>query len=151
MPRWRRADMPGSLQRGSGASLAEINVTPLVDVMLVLLVIFMITVPAIESGIQVQVPQTHNTRQLTQNLLVVTVDRNGDIYIGDQHTSFNALAGDLRKHMQGSPDKAIYVRADEHISWGLLARVMDAIKSGGMTSVQMVTQPYDHVPAAGAP
>lgn len=142
--------MAANLQRGFGSTLAEINVTPLVDVMLVLLVIFMITVPVIQSGIEVQVPKTHNTRALTQNLLVVSVDRSGNIYIGDKITNIRTIAADLRQHMAGQAQKAIYVRADEHISWGVLARVMDAIKSGGLTSVQMVTQPYDQTPAAGS-
>ena len=141
--------MPGPLQRGSGTSLAEINVTPLVDVMLVLLVIFLITVPAIQSGIQVSVPKTHNTEQLTQNLLVVTVDRFSNIYIGEQRTNIKTIARDLQKHLPNPTDKSIYVRADEHVSWGTLARVMDAIKSGGMSTVQLVTQPYDQAPTGG--
>ena len=141
--------MPASLQRGPTTSLAEINVTPLVDVMLVLLVIFMITVPVIQSGIQVSVPQTHNTKTLSQNLLVVSVDRNGDIYIGDQHTNIKTIAQDLKKHLPNPNDKAIYVRADEHLPWGTLARVMDAIRSGGMENVTMVTRPYDQVPGQG--
>ena len=136
--------MPASLQRGSGLSLAEINVTPLVDVMLVLLVIFMITVPVIQSGIQVQVPQTHNTKALSQNLLVVSVTRSGNVYIGDKITNLRTIDADLRKLMAGRKQQSIYVRADEHVSWGVLARVMDSIKSGGLTSVEMVTQPYDH-------
>ncbi|HVB39974.1 MAG TPA: biopolymer transporter ExbD [Terriglobales bacterium] len=140
--------MAGSTSSGPNSSLAEINVTPLVDVMLVLLVIFMITVPAIQSGIQVQVPQTHETRQLTKNLLIVTVDRSGNVYIGDKITNLKTIATDLKKGLPNPQDKAVYVRADEHVSWGVLARVMDAIKTGGMTSVQMVTQPYDETPAS---
>ncbi len=146
--------MAVNLQRGAGGSLAEINVTPLVDVMLVLLVIFMITVPVIQSGIRVSVPKTHNTRSLTQNLLVVSVDRSGNIYIGDQITNIRALAANLKKRLpaQANPaQQAIYVRADEHVSWGVLARVMDAIKTGGLTTVQMVTQPYDQAPGAAKP
>jgi len=146
--------MAVNLQRGAGVSLAEINVTPLVDVMLVLLVIFMITVPVIQSGIQVSVPKTHNTRALTQNLLVVSVDRSGNIYIGDQITNIRTLAANLKQRLpaQTSPaQQAVYVRADEHVSWGVLARVMDAIKSGGLSTVQMVTQPYDETPGAAKP
>jgi len=146
--------MAVNLQRGTGVSLAEINVTPLVDVMLVLLVIFMITVPVIQSGIQVSVPKTHNTRALTQNLLVVSVDRSGNIYIGDQITNIRTLAANLKQRLpaQASPaQQAVYVRADEHVSWGVLARVMDAIKSGGLSTVQMVTQPYDETPGAAKP
>lgn len=136
--------MAGSISSGPGSSLAEINVTPLVDVMLVLLVIFMITVPAIQSGIQVQVPQTHETRQMTQNLEVVTVDLSGNVYIGDKITNLRTITADLIKSQQ----KDIYVRADEHVSWGVLARVMDAISRGGLLNVHMVTQPYDETPAS---
>lgn len=133
---------------GHGSSLAEINVTPLVDVMLVLLVIFMITAPAIQSGIQVQVPQTHETRQVNKNLLVVTVDRSGNVYIGDQITNLKTIATDLKKKLPNPQEKDVYVRADEHVSWGVLARVMDAIKTGGLSSVELVTEPYDERPAA---
>ncbi|MGH9418165.1 MAG: ExbD/TolR family protein [Terriglobales bacterium] len=140
--------MATSLHRSFGTSLAEINVTPLVDVMLVLLVIFMITAPVIQSGIQVNVPQTHNTKSLTKNLLVVTVDRSGNIYIGDTLTNISTIAKDLKAHLPHPNDKAIYVRADEHLDWGTLARVMDAIKEGGMSQVQMVTQPFDKIPQA---
>ena len=146
--------MAGSIHSGGGnshVSVAEINVTPLVDVMLVLLVIFMITVPAINSGIQVQVPKTHDTRQLTQNLLVVSVDRSGNLYIGNDVTNITTIAQDLRKHMKSDTTKEIYVRADEHVSWGMLARVMDAIKSGGLTTVELVTQPYDVIPTGASP
>ncbi|HEY8055784.1 MAG TPA: biopolymer transporter ExbD [Terriglobales bacterium] len=141
--------MPGFAQRGSGTSLAEINVTPLVDVMLVLLVIFMITAPAIQSGIQISVPKTHNTKQLTQSLLIVNVDRSGNVYIGDKLTNLKTIANDLRQQGAETKSKEIYVRADEHISWGVLARVMDAIKSGGLTSVDLVTEPYDQATGGG--
>jgi biopolymer transport protein TolR len=134
--------------QGRGQMVSQINVTPLVDVMLVLLVIFMITVPVIQSGIQVTVPKTHNTQQLTQDLLVVSVDRSGNVYIGDQLTNLRTIAKDLKQHMPDPTQKAIYVRADEHVSWGVLARVMDAIKSGGLSQVEMVTEPYDYTPGA---
>lgn len=143
--------MAVNLQRGSGTSLAEINVTPLVDVMLVLLVIFMITVPVIQSGIQISVPKTHNTTALTQNLLVVSVDRSGNIYIGDKTTNIRTMVADIKAHLPNPAQKAIYVRADEHLSWGVLARVLDTIRSGGLTNVQMVTEPYDETPGKSAP
>lgn len=138
--------MAGPLH-GPSATLVEINVTPLVDVMLVLLVIFMITAPVVQSSIQVSVPHTHNTKQVTKNLLVVSVDRSGDVYIGNSITNLNTIAADLKKQGAATQQKEIYVRADEHVSWGVLARVMDAIQSGGLTTVDMVTQPYDHSPA----
>lgn len=125
-------------------SLADINVTPMVDVMLVLMVIFMITAPVIQSGIQVNVPHTTNTQSLTQVRLVVTVDAAGNVYIGDQQANIHTLADDLKKKISDASRHTIYVRADEHVSWGMLAQVMDAIQQGGLTQVSMVTQPYDH-------
>ncbi|MGH9488229.1 MAG: ExbD/TolR family protein [Terriglobales bacterium] len=139
--------MAGTLHSGVSTSLVEINITPLVDVMLVLLVIFMITAPVVQSSIQVQVPHTHNTKTLNKVLLVVSVDRSGDVYIGNTLTNLNTIVADLKKQGAGTKQKAIYVRADEHVSWGELALVMDAIQSGGLTTVDMVTQPYDHSPA----
>ncbi|MGH9534686.1 MAG: ExbD/TolR family protein [Terriglobales bacterium] len=124
-------------------ALADINVTPLVDVMLVLLVIFMITAPVIQSGIQVSVPFTHNTRILHQDRLVVTVDRAQNVYINDQLVNIHALAAELKAKLpKGAAGRMIYVRADRHVAWGALAQVMDAIKEGGLKQVSLVTQPY---------
>lgn len=124
-------------------ALADINVTPMVDVMLVLLVIFMITAPVIQSGIQVSVPYTHNTRVLTQERLVVTVDRAQNVYVNDQMVNIHALAATLKARLpKGAAGRIIYVRADRHVPWGALAQVMDAIKQGGLKQVSMVTQPY---------
>ncbi len=124
-------------------ALADINVTPLVDVMLVLLVIFMITAPVIQSGIQVSVPFTHNTRILHQDRLVVTVDRAQNVYINDQLVNIHALAAELKAKLpKGAAGRLIYVRADRHVAWGALAQVMDAIKEGGLKQVSLVTQPY---------
>lgn len=141
--------MAANINSGPGAPLVEINVTPLVDVMLVLLVIFMITAPVVQSSIQLSLPQTHNTRALTKNLLVVSIDRSGNVYIGNTLTNLRTIAQDLKQQGALTKQKEIYVRADEHVSWGVLARVMDAIQTGGMTTVQMVTHPYDHTPAGG--
>lgn len=140
--------MPLSAGHGR-TTLSEINVTPLVDVMLVLLVIFMITVPVIQSGIEVDVPFTHSTRQLTRALTVVNVDRANNVYIGDQRTNLHTIAADLKKHVSAS-DPEIYVRADQHVPWGTLALVMDAIQQGGYTKVNLVTQPYQ-TPPTGPP
>lgn len=132
----------GGRQRAHGA-LAEINITPLVDVMMVLLVIFMITAPVIESGIDVSVPHTRNTQVLTQERTVVTVDRAGNVYEGDRLVNIHNLAATLRRTMPDPSRQEVYVRADERLPWGQLAQVMDAIKAGGLQKVSLVTQPYD--------
>ncbi|MGH9489882.1 MAG: ExbD/TolR family protein [Terriglobales bacterium] len=124
-------------------ALADINVTPLVDVMLVLLIIFMITAPVIQSGIHVSVPFTHNTRILHQERLVVTVDQAQNVYINDKLVNIHSLAADLKAQLpKGPAGSVIYVRADRRVSWGALAQVMDAIQQGGLKQVSMVTQPY---------
>ena len=125
------------------SSLADINITPLVDVMLVLLVIFMITAPVIQSGIEVSVPHTRNVRVLTTERVVVTVDRSGNVYEGDQLVNIHNLAATLREKLPDPSRQEVYVRADEHLPWGQLAQVMDAIKQGGLQKVSLVTQPYD--------
>lgn len=135
---------------GTRTALAEINVTPLVDVVLVLLIIFMITAPVIQSGIDVSVPKTRNTQQLTEERLVVTVDRAGKIYIGDRVANINSIGRELRSHLLDPSRQDIYVRADERVPWGSLAQVMDAIKQSGLNRVSLVTQPYSGANAAAS-
>lgn len=127
------------------SALADINVTPLVDVVLVLLVIFMITAPVIQSGISVTVPHTRNTRQLIKPRLVVTVAQGGDVYLNDHLVNIHALPARLKLRMPPG-EHTVYVRADERVPWGMLAQVMDEIKRGGLKRVSLVTQPYQHHP-----
>jgi len=126
------------------SSLADINITPLVDVVLVLLVLFMITAPVIQSGIDVSVPKTRTVQQLTEERLVVTVDRNSNVYLGDQLANLHSLSGELKKRLLDPARQDIYVRADERVPWGALCQVMDAIKQGGLNKVSLVTEPYSH-------
>ncbi len=138
--------MAWSLPNGrTQTALADINVTPLVDVVLVLLVIFMITAPVIQSGISVTVPHTRNTRQLLKPRLVVTVAQGGDIYVNDKRVNIHALPALLKQQVPAGKH-TIYVRADERVPWGMLAQVMDEIKRGGLQRVSLVTQPYSHKP-----
>jgi biopolymer transport protein TolR len=122
-------------------SLADINITPLVDVVLVLLVIFMITAPVLQSGIEVAVPKTRTVRQITQQRMVLTIDSKQELFLDDKPVNINELPQKL--HQPGADDakQVIYLRADQTIPFGVFAHVMDAVKQAGITNISIVTQP----------
>jgi biopolymer transport protein ExbD/biopolymer transport protein TolR len=125
------------------SSLAEINITPLVDVVLVLLVIFMITAPVLQSGIEVAVPKTRTVKEITEQRLVLTIDRDQKVFLGDTPVNVNDLGQRLRQSNQDTKKQVIYLRADERVPFGAFASVMDAVKQAGITNISIVTQPVD--------
>jgi biopolymer transport protein TolR len=125
------------------SSLAEINITPLVDVVLVLLVIFMITEPVLQSGIEVNVPKTRTVKQITQERMVVTIDREQNVYLNDEPVNIHDLGERLHELGGDKADQAIYLRSDERVPFGAFAAVMDAVKQAGITNVSIVTQPLE--------
>lgn len=125
------------------SSLAEINITPLVDVVLVLLVIFMITAPVLQSGIEVNVPKTKTVKEITEQRMVVTIDRDQNVFLGDQPVNIHDLGGKLRQAGTDPSKQVIYLRSDERVPFGAFAQVMDAVKQSGITNVSIVTQPLD--------
>ena len=125
------------------SSLAEINITPLVDVVLVLLVIFMIAEPVLQSGIEVNVPKTRTVKEITQQRMVVTIDRNQNVYLNDQPINVNDLPIKLRQSGGDMARQAIYLRSDKDVPFGAFAAVMDAVKQSGITNVSIVTQPAE--------
>ena len=129
-------------------ALAEINITPLVDVVLVLLVIFMLTAPVLQSGIQVNVPKTRTVREITQQRNVVTVDKDQQVFLNDKPVNLNDLPNLLRAQNIDTVHEVIYLRADEKVPFGVFAEVMDAVKQAGITNVSIVTQPIQSSPAA---
>jgi biopolymer transport protein ExbD/biopolymer transport protein TolR len=129
------------------SSLAEINITPLVDVVLVLLIIFMISVPVLQSGIEVAVPKTHTVKEITEQRLVVTIDREQRVFLGDQPVNIHDLGRKLRQPGADDAKKVIYLRADERVPFGAFASVMDAVKQAGITNISIVTQPLETKPS----
>ncbi len=125
------------------SSLADINITPMVDVVLVLLVIFMITAPVLQSGIEVAVPKTRTVKEITEQRLVVTIDRDQQIFLGDQPVNVHELAQKLHQGGADPTHQVIYLRADERVPFGAFATVMDAVKQAGITNISIVTQPLD--------
>ncbi len=122
-------------------SLAEINVTPLVDVVLVLLIIFMLTAPVLQSGIEVSVPQTRTVKQISEERLVVTINAKQEVFLGNDPVNINLLPDRIREKIRDPQGQSVYVRADENVTFGAFATVMDAVKSSGITNVSIVTRP----------
>lgn len=134
------------IDRRAGTSLSEINIVPLVDVVMVLLVIFMITAPVLQSGIEVDLPKTRTVREIAEERLVVTIDRAQRVYLGNDPVNIHELG---RKVIARAPDakqRAVYVRCDATVPFGSWARVVDALAQAGITNVSVVTQPIDSRP-----
>jgi biopolymer transport protein ExbD/biopolymer transport protein TolR len=124
-------------------ALSDINVTPLVDVVLVLLIIFMVTAPVLQSGIEVNVPHTRTVKEITEERLVISIDKSQKVYFGNDPININQIATALKKRIRDPKHQAIYLRSDEDVPFGAFATVMDAIKAAGISNVSIVTQPID--------
>ncbi|HYX68351.1 MAG TPA: biopolymer transporter ExbD [Terriglobales bacterium] len=124
-------------------SLSDINITPLVDVVLVLLIIFMLTAPILQSGIEVNVPPTRTVKEITEERVVITIDRQQRVYLGNDPVNINEIAAKLRQKVRDPEHQSIFLRADEEVPFGAFATVMDAVKQAHITNVSIVTQPLD--------
>ncbi|MEE4166494.1 MAG: protein TolR [Desulfocapsaceae bacterium] len=124
--------------------VADINVTPLVDVMLVLLIIFMVTAPMMTQGLDVDLPET-TTKSLRQeeNPIVVTIDKNGEISLDKFTVSQKVLLQELAKYGTEIKEKPIYLKADRAVPYGVVVSVMADIKKAGFDKLGMITQPTD--------
>jgi biopolymer transport protein ExbD/biopolymer transport protein TolR len=124
-------------------SLSDINITPLVDVVLVLLIIFMVTAPVLQSGIEVQVPHTKTVKEITEERLVVTIDRQQRVFLNNDPVNIHQIGAQLHARIRDPEGQAVFVRADENVPFGAFATVMDAVKAAGITNVSIVTQPLE--------
>ena len=135
---------PGSPGRGGRNVLAEINVVPLVDIMLVLLIIFMVAAPMIQQGVDVSLPKIVATELPAEtDLLVVTVDRSGRVYVGKTAVPVGELADKLRAIYERKATKELFLRADKDVPYGVVVRVMAEAKKAGIERLGLVTEPVD--------
>jgi len=128
-------------QGRTGTSLSDINVTPFVDVMLVLLVIFMITAPILESGIEVDLPKTHTVKAVAIQKVVITIDKRQTLYVGNDPVNINLLGTTVAQRLQDASDAPVFIRADQAVPFGTFARVLDALKQANVTNTSVVTEP----------
>ena len=124
-------------------SLAEINVTPFVDVVLVLLIIFMLTAPILESGIEVDLPKTHTVKTISDEKVVVTIDKRQTIYVGNDPVNIHRLGSYVLDHLRGEGQTPIFIRCDQKVPFGAFATVVDALKQTGLTNLNVVTEPLE--------
>jgi biopolymer transport protein ExbD len=130
-------------RRSIGTSLSEINVTPFVDVMLVLLVIFMVTAPMMQSGIGINLPQAETDSKPAEEGLTLTVTKDQYIHIGEATVNINLLERRLTEYFFNKPKKIVYLQADESLPYGFAVRIMDIARKAGVEVVGIITEPIE--------
>lgn len=128
------------LSKSTQTSLSEINMIPFIDVVLVLLIIFMITAPILQSGIEVDVPKTHSVKEITEQRLVVTIDKAQKVYLGNDPVNIHQLGAKVHAQLK-KPQDAIFLRCDEKVPFGIFASVIDALRQSGISNISIVTEP----------
>ena len=130
-------------KRRLGTSLSEINVTPFVDVMLVLLVIFMVTAPMIQSGISVNLPQAETESTPAEEGLTLTITKDKYIHIESSVINQFLLEQKLKEYFYGKEKKIVFIRADESLPYGFVMRILDISKKAGMEITGLITKPIE--------
>jgi biopolymer transport protein TolR len=126
----------------SNSFMSDINVTPFVDVMLVLLIIFMVTAPMMMQGVDVSLPEaTSEPLDSEKDHLIITIDKKNQVYINDYKVSVDFLNEKLATILEGRDERGVFLKADENIPWGTVAKVMAEIKNAGVEKLGMVTEP----------
>lgn len=128
----------------NGHLMSDINVTPFVDVMLVLLIIFMVTAPMMMQGVDVSLPEaTAEPLESEKEHLIITIDTKNQVFINDFQVSVDGLGEKLKKILEGRSDREVFLKADKDISYGTVVQVMAEIKGAGVEKLGMVTVPAD--------
>ncbi|MGA2475095.1 MAG: biopolymer transporter ExbD [Terriglobia bacterium] len=132
-----------TLKGRTHTSLAEINITPFVDVVLVLLIIFMLTAPILESGIEVDLPKTHTVKAISDEKVVVTIDKRQTVYVGNDPVNIHRLGSYVLDHLKGAGQTPVFIRCDQKVPFGAFATVVDALKQANLTNLNVVTEPLE--------
>ncbi|MCC7339575.1 MAG: biopolymer transporter ExbD [Bryobacterales bacterium] len=137
---------PFGRRRRMNGAISEMNVVPLVDVVLVLLIIFMLTAHVMEFGLEVEVPRVRTVRNTSEELPVVTLTKEGEVYLSEKPVNINQLVAAIKAKYPGQ--QGVYVRADKNVIWEPMANVISVLGDGKL-AVRMVTQPIDEAPRRG--
>jgi biopolymer transport protein TolR len=131
----------GGNGRRIGTTMAEINIVPLVDVVLVLLLIFMLTAPMMYRGIDVNLPRASAKPTAVEERLVLTVTKDRTLFLNDKRVAPGGLEGTLRDAFRNRTDKTLYLKADAGLSYGAVVETMDMVRRAGIERLGMVTEP----------
>ncbi len=133
--------MPSRMDRRRSA-VAEINITPLIDVMLVILIIFMVLAPSVQHGVEVEVPEaTIEPIESKEQHIVVSITKNGELFVRKAPVELDILTPKLKAIFKNNPDKQIYFEADKTVPYGRVMEVMASIRRAGITNISMITEP----------
>ena len=127
------------MSKSTQSSLSEINMVPFIDIVLVLLIIFMITAPILQSSIEVDVPKTKFTREVNEQKLVVTMDKNQQIYLGNDPINIHDFGTKIAAKLK--PNQSIFLRCDKTVPFGAFASLMDSLRQAGISNISIVTEP----------
>jgi biopolymer transport protein TolR len=134
-----------NISKSTQTSLSDINMVPFIDVVLVLLIIFMITAPILQSGIEVDVPKTHSVKEITEQKLVITVDKAQRVYLGNDPVNVHDLGTKIHAQLK-KPSDGVFLRCDETVPFGAFASVVDALRQAGIANISIVTEPITDRP-----
>ena len=130
-----------STNKGPSSSMSEINVTPLVDVMLVLLIIFMISAPLLQSGVSLELPQGNVEMSANEDHLVLSLDGEGKHYLNDDYLQPEIVIEKVKVAIAASPGKTVYVRGDANLRYGAVVELISQLREAGVAQVSLVTEP----------
>lgn len=124
-------------------SLSNINITPFVDVVLVLLIIFMLTAPILESGIVMESHKTKTVKVVPQEKVVITIDKDKNYYVGNNMINIHLLGATVLNRIKDAPNQPVYIRSDQNVNFGAFVQVVDALKQANVTNMTIVTEPLE--------